>query len=183
MHDRQRNFASPGSLHWCPASQCRPKELWIRWRNAASVCTSLSALHSSPTSKSEAHTSLDPMFDFHCAHLIEWPCANAEDCRSQTLRQTGNTEKINRQLYIIDTEWHHRVGTGPHTWINAYKRACTMIRHLWNLKSICCLNADLVARCPPETLWLALSSLLCPLMESRQPDKTPGWPAAVRSSQ
>lgn len=122
------------------------------------------------------------MFDSYCIYLIAWPSANTGDCRSRTLRQTGNTEKKNQQLSIVDTDWHHHIRKSPHTWINANKRTRTMIRHLWNLQSICRLNTGPLAWCPPATLWSPLSSLLCPSMKTRQPDKTQNWPAAACSS-
>lgn len=109
--------------------------------------------------RSKTLTSLDPMFDSYCIFLIEWPCANAGDCRSQPLSQTGNTEKINQQLSIIDREWHHRIETGPHTWINANKYPCTMMRHLRNLQSICSLNSGPFGPLP----FCRPVGLLCPL--------------------
>lgn len=123
-----------GSIH--------PPSHITHWRNhgLARGMLLLASAHRT-TSRSKTHASLDPTFDSFCICLIEWPRANAGARRSQTLRQTGNTEKINLQLSIIGTEWHHHTETSPHTWINANKQTSTMIRHLWNLQSICSLNS------------------------------------------
>lgn len=178
-------IAPPCALHWPKLSHTSSIHLWphiSEWRNQGLGAGMLCLCCPPHRLQIKNPTSLDPVFDSYCISLIEWPHANAGDCRSQTLSQIGNAEKINQQLSIMDTEWHHRYGTGPHTWINANKHTHTMIRHLWNLQSICLLNSGPLVPCPPATLCSAVSSLLCLSMETRQPDKTWDWPAAACSS-
>lgn len=132
-----------------------------------------------PPDQKNTLTDLDPVFDSYCIYLIENTVPTQETAGVKDFSHSGNAEKMNQQLSIMDTEWHHRTGNGPHTWINANKKTCTIKRHLRNLQSICRLNSGPLAWCPAAALWSALSLLLCPPMETRQPDKTQDWPAAA----
>lgn len=79
LTDRWVSHLSSLPLHWpkkksdthTDSSHQREKKPGVGWRNAAHLIVCL-------------RIKKNPVFDFYCIYLIEWPCANAGGCRSQT---------------------------------------------------------------------------------------------------